>query len=134
MLLDAAANFVKKEHAVRQVNALLNQLPHIDWQGVALGGKYHQLTIMQSLKGVARIRKGERICAFAVNANFYSALRDALCAAIHTEQSGEQMWSSLFAQHCCLGFYPSFSFLQHITDRQSGEQIDCTHWFFQKQQ
>ena len=33
-----------------------------------------------------------------------------------------------------LGFSPSFAFLQHLPHPQTGEMIDCTHWFFRKHQ
>lgn len=132
VLLDAAVHFVKKENSVQQVNALLSSLPHIDWQVLMLGGKYSELRLMKSLSGVVRVRAAENGCAYAVNANFYPTLLAAYREAISAAQTRDDAWQPLFEQHCWLGFYPSFAFIQQTRDRQSGKPVDCTHWFFRK--
>ena len=132
LLLDAAVHFVKKENSVQQVNALLTRLEHIDWQALMLGGKYRELRGMKSLSGVVRVRAAENGCAYAVHANFYSSLIAAYRQAIAGGQTRDEACQTLFEQSCWLGFYPSFAFIQQTLDRQTGQPVDCTHWFFRK--
>jgi len=132
LLLDATVRFVKKESSVKTVNALLRQLMHIDWQVLMLGGKYNTLIPMKSLKGIARLESAECGCAYAVNANYYSVLIAAYHKAIDEELSRDKCWQPLLPQHCWLGFYPSFAFIQQIKSSQTGKRFDCTHWFFRK--
>lgn len=132
VLLDAAVHFVKKENSVQQVNALLTKLEHIDWQALMLGGKYGELRLMKSLPGVVRVQASENGCAYAVNASFYPTLLAAYRDAIAETQTRDEAWQPLFEQSCWLGFYPSFAFIQQTLDSQSGQPVDCTHWFFRK--
>ncbi|SQA96874.1 Uncharacterised protein [Cedecea neteri] len=130
VLLDSAVHFVKKENSVRQVNALLTKLEHIDWQALMLGGKYGALRLMKSLPGVGRVQASEHGCAYAVNASFYPTLLAAYREAIAAAQTRDEAWLPLFAQSCWLGFYPSFAFIQQTLDGQSGQPIDCTPLVF----
>jgi hypothetical protein len=132
LLLDARTQFVKKESSVSLVNMLLAQLPHIDWQVLVLGAKYDNLTLMASLKGLARIHAATCSSAYAVNGNYYSTLLTAYRQALSNGQSCDQTWPPLLAQHFWLGFYPSFAFIQKTRDSQTGKEIDCTHWYFRK--
>lgn len=133
LLLDADVQFVKKENTVNQVNRLLNGLGQIDWQVLLLGARHQQFALMQSLKGVARIFNAGCGCAYAVNANYYDALTDAYRQGLEQNVSLDRVWTVLMrAGQLWLGFSPSFAFLQHARDPQSGKPLDCTHWFFRK--
>lgn len=133
LLLDADVQFVKKENTVHQVNRLLNGLRQLDWQVLLLGARHEQYALTQSLKGVARIFNAGCGCAYAVNARYYDALTDAYRQGLEQNVSLDRVWSVLMSLgHLWLGFSPSFAFLQHAEDRQSGKTIDCTHWFFRK--
>lgn len=132
LFLDATVRFVKKESSVTQVNALLSQLANIDWHVLLLGSKYTQLLPMKSLKGVARMSKAECGCAYAVNGNYIPILYASYRQALLEQHSRDHAWAPLMAEHCWLGFYPSFAFIQRAQDDKTGLEIDCTHWFFRK--
>jgi hypothetical protein len=133
LLLDADVHFVKKENTVNQVNKLLNGLGQIDWQVLLLGARHEQFGLTQSLKGVARIFNAGCGCAYAVNANYYDTLMDAYRQGLEQNVSLDRVWTVLMRLgHLWLGFSPSFAFLQHARDPQSGNAFDCTHWFFRK--
>ncbi|MGU3524181.1 glycosyltransferase family 2 protein [Enterobacteriaceae bacterium C23F] len=133
LLLDADVQFVKKENTVNQVNRLLNGLGQIDWQVLLLGARHEQFTLTQSLKGVARIFNAGCGCAYAVNANYYAILTDAYRQGLERNASLDRVWAALMGfGHLWLGFSPSFAFLQHARNPQSGKPLDCTHWFFRK--
>lgn len=132
LLLDAEVNFVRKENSVEQVNALLRQLAHIEWPVLMLGGKYQTVRQMSTLKGVARIHKAERGTAYAVHGAYYATIIAAYRQALATGSGRDDAWQPLMREHCWLGFNPSFAFIQRARDRQSGQLIDCTHWYFQK--
>jgi hypothetical protein len=132
LLLDAAVSFVRKENSVHQVNALLSQLPHFDWSVVMLGGKYQTIRQMNTLRGVARIHSAQCGTAYAVKSDYYLKLILAYRQALTMGQNRDDAWHSLMREHCWLGFNPSFAFIQQTMDRQSGQLIDCTHWYFQK--
>lgn len=134
LLLDAKLRFVRKENVVTNINKLLNGLDQINWQMLLLGGRYDNFTPTQSLQGVARIYSAGCACAYAVNANYYTVLLDAYEQTIALKASLDRCWKVLMRYDAIwLGFSPSFAFLQHWTDPQSGKAIDCTHWFFRKQ-
>lgn len=133
LLLDSEVQFVKKENVVVQVNRLLGAMGQLDWQVLLLGGRYEQFTLTKSLKGVARIFNAGCGCAYAVNANFYQALSDAYRQGIEQQASLDRIWTVLMRyNHLWLGFSPSFAFLQHAPEPQTGKIVDCTHWFFRK--
>lgn len=132
LLLDATVRFVRKESSVTQVNALLNQLANIDWHVLLLGARYTQLLPMTSLKGVARINKAECGCAYAVNGSYIPVLLARYRQALHNHQGRDSAWAPMMPEHCWLGFYPSFAFIQRAQDDKTGQEIDCTHWFFRK--
>jgi hypothetical protein len=131
LLLDASVRFVKKESVVHHVNALLSQLENIDWSVLLLGAKYNRVLPMTSLKGVARVHQAECGSAYAVNGSYIPLLLDGYRHALGEQQSRDRVWQLLTPQHCWLGFYPSFAFIQHARD-DAGQQIDCTHLFFRK--
>jgi glycosyltransferase involved in cell wall biosynthesis len=133
LLLDADVRFVKKENTVNDINKLLGGLDRLEWQMLLLGGRYENFTLTRSLKGVARIFNAGCGCAYAVNAGYYDLLLDAYRQAIECQVSLDRCWAALMNRgHLWLGFSPSFAFLQHHPDPESGEIIDCTHWFFRK--
>jgi hypothetical protein len=133
LLLDADVQFVKKENTVNLVNRLLNGLGQIDWQVLLLGARHEQFALTQSLKGVARIFNAGCGCAYAVNANYYDTLMDAYRQGLEQNVSLDRVWTALMRLgHLWLGYSPSFAFLQHARDPQSGKLLDCTHWFFRK--
>lgn len=133
LLLDAGVRFVRKENAVHIVNKLLNGLDQVNWQMLLLGGRYENFTPTRSLPGVARIYNAGCACACAVNASYYDVLLEAYGQAAEQNVSLDRCWTALMRQNALwLGFSPSFAFLQHATDPESGKRIDCTHWFFRK--
>ncbi|MCT4716215.1 glycosyltransferase [Enterobacteriaceae bacterium H18W14] len=132
LLLDASVRFVKKESSVNLVNALLSQLSNIDWHVLLLGARYNNLRPMASLKGVARIYSADCGIAYAVNGNYIPVLLESYRLALGEEQSRDRAWNLLMPQHCWLGFYPAFAFVQRANDETTGRETDCTHWFFRK--
>lgn len=132
LLLDASVRFVKKESSVNQVNTLLSQLLNIDWHVLLLGARYDNLRPMTSLKGVARINSADCGIAYAVNGDYIPVLLESYRLALGEDQSRDQAWKTLMAQHCWLGFYPGFAFIQRARDEATDREIDCTHWFFRK--
>lgn len=131
LLLDASVRFVKKEAAVNHVNALLNQLENIDWHVLLLGAKHLRIQPMSSLKGVARVHEAQCASAYAVNGAYIPQLLEHYRQALQEKRSCAQAWLPLAPEHCWLGFYPSFAFIQQAKN-EAGQQIDCTHWFFLK--
>ncbi|MBB1198993.1 glycosyltransferase [Enterobacteriaceae bacterium 89] len=133
LIFDGDIHFVKKENTVNQVNKLLNGLRQVEWQVLLLGGRYERFTLMQSLKGTARIFDAGCGCAYAVNAEYFDALSDAYRQGLEQNVSLDRVWKVLMGMgHTWLGFSPSFAFLQHGRDPESGKTLDCTHWFFRK--
>lgn len=128
LLLDASVKFVRKEMSLKTVNQLLTRLPHIDWQVVLLGARYHRISPLKALPGVVRVLEGGCGCAYAVNGNYIPTLLD------HYRQSNslDACWPAQMQSHCWLGVQPSFAFLPEINDPAGGGVIDCTHWFFRK--
>lgn len=131
-LFDSTITFVKKESAVTLVNRLLNQLAKLDWHVLLFGAAYDSLAPVTSLKGVARIRKAECACAYAVNGPYIKTLHESYQQAKQEHTSVKAAWHKLMPQHCWVGFYPSFAFIQNTRDVKTGREIDCTHWFFRK--
>lgn len=135
LLLDAGLRFVRKENVVNNINKLLNGLDQVDWQMLLLGGRYEDFTPTRSLPGVARIFNAGCACAYAVNSGYYDALLDAYRQAAELDVGIDRCWTALMKlQGMWLGFSPSFAFLQNLPHPQTGEIIDCTHWFFRKHQ
>ncbi|MEO3989857.1 glycosyltransferase family 2 protein [Pseudocitrobacter cyperus] len=133
LLLDADIQFVKKENTVLYVNKLLNGLEHIAWQGLTLGARYENFTPTQAMPGVARIFNAGCGCAYAVNAGYYAELLNAYRQGIELNASLDRCWAAVMNRgDVWLGFSPGFAFLHHHPDPQSGEVVDCTHWFFRK--
>lgn len=133
LLLDAAVLFVKKENTINAINKLLNGLEQLNWQVLLLGGRYENFALTRSLKAVARIYNAGCGCAYAVNSGYYKILLDAYRQAIDSQVNLDRCWAALMSRgDLWLGFSPSFAFLQYHLDPQSGESIDCTHWFFRK--
>lgn len=132
-IFDATIKFVKKESAVTLANRLLSQLPGLDWHVLLFGAAYERLAPMKSLKGVARIRKAECACAYAVNGPYIHTLLASYRQAITASGDIKAAWHALMPEHCWVGFYPSFGFIQNTQHPINGREIDCTHWFFRKQ-
>lgn len=128
VILDASVKFVRKEISLKTVNQLLTRLPHIDWQVVLLGARYHSIVPLNSLPGVVRVLEGACACAYAVNGDYIPTL----LAHYRQADAPDACWPAQMQTRCWLGLQPSFAFLPEIKDPTSGATTDCTHWFFRK--
>ena len=132
LLLDAQLSYVHKENAVNHLNSLLRYLSEIDWQVLLLGARYHNLTPLTSLNGVARINQADCACAYAVNASYIDTLLIAYREAITAQRPIGASWAELMPNACWLGCYPSYAFLQQFPGADKSLKNDATPFFFQK--
>lgn len=132
LLLDAAISFVKKSFTVDLVNKLFSGLDDTNWQVLLLGARHESLTQTDIMKGAARVMRAGCGCAYAVNGSYMPTLLEAYQKSLKNDASLDQIWPYLMTHSCWIGFSPSFAYLQEIKDPQTGDIIDCTHWFFRR--